>query len=32
MSANKLGNTVTIPTDAIGGILGPPPWNWLPNP
>lgn len=32
MNANNLGNTVTVPTDATGGILGPPPWNWLPTP
>ncbi len=32
MNAKNLGNTVTVPTDATGGILGPPPWNWLPIP
>ena len=32
MNANHLGNSVTVPADATGGILGPPPWNWLPTP
>lgn len=32
MNAHDLGDTTTIPTDATGGILGPPPWNWLPTP
>jgi hypothetical protein len=32
MNANDLGDTTSVPTDATGGILGPPPWNWLPTP
>jgi len=32
MNAHDLGDTTVIPADATGGILGPPPWNWLPTP
>jgi hypothetical protein len=30
MNAHHLGNTIQVPADATGGILGPPPWPWLP--
>ena len=32
MNANDLGDTTSVPTDATGGIIGSPPWNWLPTP